>query len=106
MRHTYLEHIGVDGNIPPFGNIDITSFLWIRKNVMKMKLTTAVSDSIPTTYFFLALNAVGSNTLRFLDLFKHGVVGTSNNSCVSSRFSDDPIAPTIFRSPLNIPEKA
>lgn len=62
-----------------------------------------VPDPISITHFFLALNALDSKTLRFFDLFKQGVDGISDNSAVSSRFSADPMAPTIFRSPLNIP---
>lgn len=69
-----------------------------------MKFSESAHEPTTMTYFFLALNPLGSKTLRFFDLFKHGVDGTSSNSYDSSRFSADPTAPTIFRKPWNIPE--
>lgn len=56
------------------------------------------------SYFFFELKAPASNVLRFFDLFIQGVDGISLSWSLSSKFSvDEPIAPTIFRKPLNIP---
>lgn len=55
------------------------------------------------THFFFELNALASKTFRFLLLAMHGVRSVISHSNVSSKFSDDPIAPTIFRIPLNTP---
>lgn len=110
--YTYFIHIGVMGRSAPHGINSITSFLQnSNKPLIKRQCSPQriifVCLLINSTNFFLLLNALASNTFRFLvDLVKHGVVGGIEpciSGVVSKSSAEPPMAPTIFRNPLNMP---